>query len=286
MADPSTVAWRLTSDDWVEETYEEITEAIDAFVADVDTTVVTTLLIGEWQESYSESSEPIVAKLVEHAARFPALRTLFFGAMSADQCEISWIRQSDLTPLLEAYPKLERLEIRGGTELRLSPVRHEALRVLRIETGGLPGEVARAVAACDLPALDHLELWLGVDSYGGDTTVADLEPILSGARLPALKYLGLQDGEFQDDIAAAVASAPVVARLETLSLSMGVLTDAGAEALLTGQPLTHLRKLDLHHHFLSTAMMGRLRQSLPGVELDLSSQETTDRDWRYVAVSE
>ena len=42
-----------------------------------------------------------------------------------------------------------------------------------------------------------------------------------------------------------------MARLKTLDLSMGVLSDVGAEALLAGQPLTHLRRLDLHHHFLS-----------------------------------
>ncbi|MFC7639817.1 hypothetical protein ACFQX6_01220 [Streptosporangium lutulentum] len=44
-----------------------------------------------------------------------------------------------------------------------------------------------------------------------------LEPILSGERLPTLKHLGLQDSEIQDEIASAVASAPVVARLESLS---------------------------------------------------------------------
>ena len=81
----------------------------------------------------------------------------------------------------------------------------------------------------------------------------DLAPILAGARLPALKHLGLRDAEIADEVAAALAGAPVVARLETLDLSLGTLSDAGAAALLAGQPLTHLRKLDLHHHFLSDA---------------------------------
>ncbi|GAA4600549.1 hypothetical protein GCM10023195_00170 [Actinoallomurus liliacearum] len=38
-----------------------------------------------------------------------------------------------------------------------------------------------------------------------------------------------------------MASAPVVARLEVLDLSMGTLSDDGATALLSGQPLTHLK---------------------------------------------
>lgn len=146
--------------------------------------------------------------------------------------------------------------------------------------------MARAVGESDFPALEYLELWLGSENYGGDTTVADLEPILSGERLPALRHLGLQNSEIQDEVAAAVASAPVVARLESLAQSMGTLTDMGAEALLSGRSLTHLRRLDLHHHFLSDAMVERLRTTFSGVELDVSEQEKPDDDWYYVAVSE
>ncbi|RJL30151.1 leucine-rich repeat domain-containing protein, partial [Bailinhaonella thermotolerans] len=88
-------------------------------------------------------------------------------------------------------------------------------------------------------------------------------------------------------IAAAVAAAPVVSRLETLSLGLGLLGDEGAEALLSGQPLTHLARLDLAHHFLTGPMMDRVRRALPGTEVDLSDQEDPEPDgWRYVAVSE
>nr|BFE77743.1 hypothetical protein GCM10020093_003440 [Planobispora longispora] len=191
-----------------------------------------------------------------------------------------------MTPLLEEFPLLERLEVRGGSGLELRPVRHEALKVLRFESGGLPAGVVRTVGESEFPALEYLEVWLGVEQYGGDARVADLREILAGERLPSLRHLGLQDSEAQDEIAAAVASAPVVARLESLSLSMGMLTDAGAEALLSGQPLTHLKRLDLHHHYLSDTMMKRVRETLPGVEIDLSDQEDIDNDWRYVAVAE
>ncbi|MGI5487650.1 STM4015 family protein [Microtetraspora malaysiensis] len=286
---PDSVAWRLSADTYDAE--HSFAEVFARFMKRVDTTRVTAVVIGAWEDAYDDSSEEIIRLLADNAARFPALRSLFVGAMESEECEISWIQQSDVTPLLEAFPLLERLDVRGGTGLGLRPIRHEALRSLRLETGGLPGAVVRGVGGCDLPALERLELWLGVDNYGGDTTVADLEGILSGVRLPALRHLGLQDAEIQDEIAAAVASAPVVARLETLSLSMGVLTDAGAEALLTGQPLTHLRRLDLHHHFLSGGMMKRIHEALPGVEIDLSEQEQGDDEgdgvvWRYVAVSE
>ncbi|TMR13055.1 leucine-rich repeat domain-containing protein [Nonomuraea turkmeniaca] len=290
--DSGTVAWRISGSSWPDGTYNDkgLGDAFDAFFERADPSRVTAIIIGEWPDCFTQTSAPIVERLVREAPRLPALRSLFLGAISGDYSEISWIQQTDVTPILEAYPQLERFEVRGGSGLRLDPVRHEALRTLRVETGGLDGSVTRAVAGSDLPALQHLELWLGVDEYGGTTTIADLDPILRGERLPALSHLGLQDSELQDDIAAAVASAPVVARLETLALSMGVLTDQGAEALLTGQPLTHLRRLDLHHHYLSDEMMRRVTEALPGVEVDLSGQEEPDEDdgeaWHYVAVSE
>ncbi|MEV4110973.1 STM4015 family protein [Nonomuraea sp. NPDC049695] len=274
-------AWRLDASTFNDDLPDEITESFEWFFEHVDTAKVTAIVIGEWEDSYEDDSGHIVQRLADEAGRLPELRSLFLGAMSPENCEISWIQQSDITPLLEAYPKLERLEVRGGSGLRLSPVRHESLKVLRFETGGLPGEAVRGVGACELPALEHLDLWFGVGMYGGDATVGDVAGILGGGRLPRLRHLGLQNSEIQDDLAAAVAAAPVVARLETLSLAMGGITDAGVEALLSGQPLTHLRRLDLSYHAISAAMRARLTAALPGVDIDLSSPDET-----YVAVSE
>jgi hypothetical protein len=148
--------------------------------------------------------------------------------------------------------------------------------------------VVRAVGDCDLPALTHLELWLGTDNYGGDATVEDLRPILAGTRFPRLTTLGLRDAEIADQVAAALASAPVVARLEVLDLSLGLLSDTGASALLAGQPLTHLRHLDLHHHFISQPVQDRLAAEVreAGVKLSLFDAGDPDGDDRYIAVAE
>ncbi|MET7711741.1 hypothetical protein [Streptomyces sp. NPDC005407] len=58
-------------------------------------------------------------------------------------------------------------------------------------------------------------------------------------------------------------------------------------------PLTHLEKLDLHHHFLSEPMVQRLTKTFEaaGVEVDLSESEAAERDSegredRYTAVAE
>ncbi|MFF8991242.1 STM4015 family protein [Streptomyces sp. NPDC014983] len=290
------VAWRL---DCFEAGDIPFPELWQSFTERVPSAGVRALVIGPWWEDEYSELRPALELILADAARFPALRALFLADVTGEECEISWLQLTDVTPVLEAFPLLEELGVRGGDSqglgeetLSLRPVRHDALRVLRFESGGLPGQVVRAVGACDLPALERLELWLGVQTYGGDATVADLAPILSGGRFPALRRLGLQDSELQDEIAAAVASAPVVAQLESLSLSMGTLTDAGAEALLRGQPLTHLKRLDLHHHFLGESMTERVEAAIgsAGTEVDLSDRlaphRWRDEEWRYVAVSE
>jgi hypothetical protein len=287
------VAWRLSVEVYEADRPETFEQMWQRFLETVDPAGVRALVIGQWEEAYEEDSGRLIELITEARDRLTGLVAVFVGDMVSEECEISWIMQSDVTRLLEAFPGLEELGVRGGAQLVFPPVRHERLRTLAFETGGLPAQVVQGVVASELPALEYLELWLGVEEYGGDATVADLAPLLAGGRFPRLRHLGLQNSELQDEIAAAVAAAPVVAQLSSLSLSMGVLSDAGAEALLSGQPLTHLEQLDLHHHFLSDPMVKRVKEALEpsGVEVDLSGQEEPelweeDEEWRYVAVSE
>ncbi|WP_127497834.1 STM4015 family protein [Actinoplanes solisilvae] len=282
-ADPTAVAWRLEVEEFDAEP-EELEQAFEALLKRTGEGGPVALVVGEWGSAY-ELPFP-VDLLVRNASRLTRLRALFAGELTYEQCEISWINQADLTPLLEAFPALERLWVRGAQGLALTPKRHEGLRELVIQSGGLSAEVVRAVGAAELPHLTHLELWLGVDNYGGDARADDLAPILAGRAFPALTSLGLRNAEIADELAAAVAAAPVVARLTDLDLSMGVLSDAGAEALLAGQPLTHLNSLGLSHHFLSEELAQRLVEELPGVRVDVSDRQE-EREWgRYTAVAE
>jgi hypothetical protein len=277
-------AWRVST----EFEGEPFDEVFTRFLNTADTAAVTHLVFGYWGAEYEENQADPVALLVDAAAALPNLNALFLGDIISEEAEISWIELGDVTPLLRAYPGLERLDVRGGQGLTLSPLSTTALKVLRFESGGLPAAVVRAVGASDLPSLQTLELWLGVQGYGGDATVADLAPVLSGERLPALTRLGLMDSEIQDEICAAVATAPVVARLSELDLSMGVLTDDGAEALLSGQPLTHLVELDLSHHYFTEPMLARLREAFAPVQALLiePAPRVGDAEDRYVQVSE
>lgn len=287
-ADPVTGAWRLEIEDF-EAGPEEFEQLFTGFLDEVGAGRVTALVIGPWGSAYEQP--PPLDLLVRHASRLTALRALFVGDLTSEECEVSWINHGDLTPLLDALPALEILWVRGSQGLRLAPERHASLRQLVLQSGGLPGEVARGVGAADLPALEHLELWLGREEYGGTTTTEDLNGVLGGFGLPKLHYLALCNAEIADQVAGVLPGSAIAHRLETLDLSKGTLRDLGADALLAGPPLTHLRRLDLHHHFLSAEAQQRVRSAFPGVDVDLSDEQKpyeggNGRLWYFTEVGE
>jgi hypothetical protein len=293
---PDAVAWRISSaidedsDEWGPEDWDDEWEAAFArFCSAVDTTRVRALIVGSWPEPWESSPDAAVSELLAARDRLRGLRALFLGDMTAYQCEISWIGQCDVTSLLSGFPDLEEFGVRGGAGLEFQAIRHDALRSLTVQSGGLDSGVVNGISSAELPALERLELWLGEPGHGGTCTVGNVIMFLHGTRRPRLRHLALRNSEFQDDIAAEVASASVVPRLEVLDLSMGTLGDEGATALLNGQPLTHLAKLDLHHHYISEPRQQRLRQALEpaGVTVNLDEGHASeDRDNRYVAVGE
>ncbi|MFV2180038.1 leucine-rich repeat domain-containing protein, partial [Actinomadura sp. LOL_011] len=150
-APPGPVAWKVATE-FDEEPFPDVWKR---FCATADTAAVSALVIGYWGASYDEHHHYPVPLLVESAASFPNLRALFLGDMTYEEAEISWIEHEDISPLFRAFPALERLDVRGAEGLSLEPIRSESLRVLRFESGGLPAGVVRAVAASDLPNLEH-----------------------------------------------------------------------------------------------------------------------------------
>jgi hypothetical protein len=258
------------------------------FLAEPGVEAVTGLIFGMWEEPYEVDSSGIVAGLVANRDKLVSLRCLFIGEMVMEENEVSWIRQSDLSMIWAAFPEIELFQVRGNEGLSLGGIRHEQLKSLILESGGLSGSVVQQVAHAELPELEHLELWLGEENYGGDATIEDLEPILKGERFPKLKHLGLRDSAKADEIAMAVADAPILERIETLDLSMGNLGDAGAARLADSARLRRLSLLDIHHHYVSDEVLKRLRDT--GIEIDASDRKEEDsyqgEVCRYIAVSE
>ncbi len=267
---------------------ESLADRLALFLDDPAVEKIPGLVIGCWIFDSSDDSTEVVETLVAARDKMPNLRALFLGDITFEEQEISWIRQSDVSPLLAAFPQLEVFRVRGNEGLVVGKVRHAQLKELTIETGGLSAAVVQDVLASNLPALEHLELWLGTPDYGGDVTLADLKPVLSGKKFPRLQYLGLRDSEMADDVATAVATAPVLARLKVLDLSLGNLSDVGAQALLASPAVAQLEKLDIHHHYVSKPVVKQLKAL--GIQVDDADPQEPDtydgEEHRYIAVGE
>ncbi|RXZ78891.1 hypothetical protein EBB07_25035 [Paenibacillaceae bacterium] len=268
--------------------YEEgkrIEQLIEELAGKPESSQISVLTIGDWGQAYENGPEDLITSLISHKDSFPSLQELYIGDMSSEECEVSWITQTNIAPILAAFPDLRSLTIQGSNELRLDPLKHAKLETLVIVCGGLPKAVLSDIVNAELPELRKLELYLGVDNYGFDGTLDDVLPLMETGRFPKLKYLGLKDSEIQDEIAIAIANAPIVEQLDTLDLSQGTLSDTGAEALLQSDAIKRLSHLDLSYHYMSPEMMKRWQAS--GMSVDISDeQHAEDDDWRYPSLTE
>ncbi|MFE3459173.1 STM4015 family protein [Nocardiopsis aegyptia] len=280
LADPASVAWRLRVDMWLTDDEEPFEDYFRRFLAEVDTARVGALVVGAWDYAF-EAQPPTAVRdlLVAHADRFPALRSLFFGDITDEELHISWTRQDDPSPLLTAFPDLSSFTLRGAlTDVPLRVPEHACLRSLSLETGGLPAGITREVLTARLPALEHLDLVLGMGTYGCGTEPDTLAPLLAGEVHPRLASLGLRSSELTDTWVRALADAPLLPRLRVLDLSLGTLTDRGARVLLDTPAFLGLERLDLHHSYLSEGVREELRTAFAasGTELDLSHPQPID----------
>ena len=116
------------------------------------------------------------------------------------------------------------------------------------------------ICALGLPSLEYLELWLGNPRYGGDSSVEDLMPILSGEVFPKLKYLGLRNSEYSDEIGAALVESPVLQQIGVLDLSMGTLGNKGALALLNCPAINQLDILNVADNYIAESIVERLER--------------------------
>ena len=280
-------AYRLRTD-WDDTTNfdERLGQFLDAHAESLEA-----LIVGCWADACEGGGpEAVIEALRRHAPRLAALRHLFCGEITYEECELSWIVQTDYGPLLESLPSLETLRVRGGTSLSFSPVRHEGLRELAIETGGLSRDVIRQVQRLELPNLESLEILLGEENYGFDAEPDDFVPLLSGELHPKLRRLGLMNATIANDLAALVVNSPIVSQIEVLDLSMGTLDDQGAAAL-TGLPSgTALKTINLSHHYVTDEALAKLRSSPVLSKVEVIAEDgqlgEAEDDWRPILHAE
>lgn len=267
----------------------DIPESLALLVKDTLAVKLEALVIGTWKDLIEggDNSSEVVNALVAVADRLPNLKAIFLGDILSEEYEISWIAQSDISPILSAYPHLEWLQVRGGSGLEFSPVEHSNLKYLIIETGGLSEDAIAEICELQLPNLEHLELWLGSGGYGGNSTVEDLQPILEGNLYPKLKYLGLRNAQYTDEIAEAVGRSRIIHQLKTLDLSMGTLGATGAEFLCSSPAIKNLDTLNVSENYLNDEDIAKLASLKINLIADNQKDiEEYDENERYCSVSE
>ncbi|HEA2315006.1 TPA: STM4015 family protein, partial [Escherichia coli] len=232
-------------------------------LADEDLVKIRSLVISRWGECYEESCQPIIDMFAEHAERFAHLESLFIGDMESEECEISWIKQGDYSRLYAALPNLKKLTIKGTQDLELGEIAHDKLEHLEIISGGTPCNVFASLQNSQLPALKTLIVYIGVEDYGFDASLDIVMKLASKSLFPSLTHLGLVNSEEQNEIVRRVLESDILPQLEVLALSCGTLTDEGAEHLLKhADRLSHLKLLDLYHHYLTEQMQKKLQKTL------------------------
>ncbi len=246
-------------------------------LADSEFTGLDELIIGSWGGPYEVDCQPVIDAIVENADRFSHITKLFVGDMDYEECEVSWIMQGDYSRIWKAMPQLKELTIKGSMDLTLGEIEHENLESLTIICGGLGTTVIKQIEKAKLPSLKKLLLYIGVEDYGFDGDADTIKELLANSDFPNLTYLGIVDSEIQDELAQVVLECKYIRQIETLDLSCGTLTDKGGSLLLEKLPeLSNIKKLDVHHHYLSDEMMDKIGKLSP--EVDVSEQEEAE-EW-------
>ena len=273
---------------WTEWDGPEPHERLDSLLVDERARALESLTLGLFSSEGENYYDSAIRSITTAAPA--SLTNLFIGDFEyPDETEISWTDVGSLDPLLPACPALTHLRARGGA-IGIDELAHEALESLTLETGGLPASTVRAIVRGDCPKLENLEVWFGDDNYGGDSSIADLAPLFAKDVYPSLTRLGLKNSMFQNDICRALVDAPWIGRIEDLDLSMGTMTDEGADALVAAKDaLTSLKRLDVSDNFLSREAQGRLSEAYGSVVV-IGRQEEPEEDYDetffYVSVGE
>jgi hypothetical protein len=224
---------------------EKFVDVLKHFLATHDTTNMESLVIGSWSHDYDLSDltdmNAMMDALYAKRDNMPALTAIFIGAI--EEVDSAWIECVDLSKIInEQWFNLEYFRARGAGDFLDDDIDSTTLKKLALETSSMAISTIYHLLHSDLPNLEYLELWLG---NGGNSAVRlnHITPLLTGQQFPKLRHLALRHCEFADELAVALATAPLVSQLGVLDVSGGNLSDVGLNALAQSANVQRLRKL-------------------------------------------
>jgi predicted DNA-binding WGR domain protein len=224
----------------------------------------------------------------------PLLRVLDMTADAEFMDQDSWRAIGDLSKLWAVIPQIREIRLKGSgnddesTELGTVVAPH--LEKFVHISSGLAKDVPIQLGKATLPELRHLELYLGGEDYGNTCKLKSFAGIFEGKGLPRLEYLGIVNSEWERDLIAALAKAPIVKRLKTLDLTKGTMWREAAQALLEyASAFRHLELLDVSDNYFDTQMCAAIKKAIPCANVaDQKTLDDPDDDepYRYVTVGE
>lgn len=238
------------------------------------------VIIGQYTPGYDTGIEPVLEYFIEHKDKLQHIQSFYFGDMSYEECEVSWIEQGNYEKFLKSFPNIKELTIKGSIELSFGKLVHNNLEKLEIITGGLPKNVIEEITNASLPNLKSLVLYFGIEDYGFSGDIEDIKNLINNDSFPKLKELGLVNSEIQDDIVKEILESKLLMQLNILRLSYGTLTDKGGQLLLDNiDKLKHLELLDLEYNYLSEEMADKLRKLEININVeDMQSPDSYEDD--------
>jgi hypothetical protein len=201
--------------------------------------------------------------LCDASNNLPNLKALYIGDIEEHEYRKSKLQVFDVRPILEAFPKLQVLQVRGRFDeftLECQYLQHDYLKTLIIETADLGYQNMEQICNLSLPALEYFQLWLGRRFWCTSRLLEVLTQVPSFKSFPNLSYLGLRSSEDANLIAEYITKSSLINQLTGLDLSMGTLTDYGAELLLNCPAVNQLYMLDVSRNQLSDTMIQKLYQ--------------------------
>jgi uncharacterized protein (TIGR02996 family) len=190
-------------------------------------------------------------------------------------------------PESKSLKQLRKLELDGGN-ITLGKIDLPELRHFKVVSGGLTAVELKQLASANWPKLEHLEIYCGDPNYGASGGVKELAPIFAATGLGKLKYLGIKNCPFGDEVVAKLIKSKILPQLRTLDLSLGALSDSGVDAMVAARAsFEHLALLDLDDNGLTDASKPKIKGLAKKVNWGTQdSPDRADPENRYVAIGE
>jgi uncharacterized protein (TIGR02996 family) len=274
--------------DWMDDNFDAAALAHRVFAQPV-CMALEELRIGVMRWMHGTTDIPAVIDAAKRYDWAPYLASLRVGDVT--EMDMAHYTAGDIGKrITKSFPRLRTLFVHTGGPFDVCGLALPELRELTVETCALDKEQLSGLLSAKLPALSRLELWFGSERYNCDANVAGLKRLLSGKVHAGVTDLGLRNSEFANDIADALPKSDIAGRVTRLDLSMGTMTDDGANALIAGRKaFGKLKALVLDENHLTPAGERAVKKAFPfATTADQKEPDTSipGEVYYYVSVAE